>query len=107
MLLRASQLPAVLGLALALAGGAQAQSASATLHLRSLAATCANCHGTEGRAVEGSGNVSLRGLGKDYMVTQMIAFRDGTRPATVMHQLAKGYTPEQIEQIAAYFAAFK
>jgi sulfide dehydrogenase cytochrome subunit len=32
-------------------------------------------------------------------------FRDGKRSATVMHQLAKGYTDEQIDAIAAYFAA--
>jgi cytochrome c553 len=37
----------------------------------------------------------------------MKAFKDGTRPATVMHQLAKGYTDQQIEQLAAYFAAKK
>ena len=35
----------------------------------------------------------------------MIAFREGKKPATVMHQIAKGYTPEQIDQLAAYFAA--
>lgn len=97
---------AALGLS-ACAVGAAAQTPSQTLHLRALAATCANCHGTDGRAVEGAGNIALRGLGKDYIVQQMNAFRDGTRPATVMHQLAKGYTPEQIEQLAAYFAAPK
>lgn len=98
---------AAVGLMLVAAGGAHAQSASERLHLKALAATCANCHGTDGRAVEGAGNVALHGLGKDYIVTQMIAFREGKRPATVMHQLAKGYTPEQIDQIAAYFAASK
>jgi cytochrome c553 len=34
----------------------------------------------------------------------MKAFRDGTRPATIMHQLAKGYSDEQIELMAEYFA---
>jgi cytochrome c553 len=29
------------------------------------------------------------------------------KPATVMHQISKGYTDPQIEQIAAYFAAQK
>jgi len=90
---------------LVVAGGAQAQSASQTLHLKALAATCANCHGTDGRAVDGAGSIPLRGLGKDYIVAQMTAFREGKRAATVMHQLAKGYTPEQVEQLAAYFAA--
>ena len=37
----------------------------------------------------------------------MRAFRDGQRPATVMHQIAKGYTDPQIDAIAAWFAAQK
>jgi cytochrome subunit of sulfide dehydrogenase len=86
---------------------AYGQSSSAALHTRALAATCANCHGTEGRAVPGDAMVSLAGLPKDHIVTQMQAFRDGKRPATVMHQITKGYTNEQIESIAAYFAAKK
>lgn len=87
-------------------GSAQAQSAeSARLHLRSLAATCANCHGTDGRAVSGESMVNLAGLGKTYIVEQLTAFRDGKRPATVMHQLTKGYTDAQIDAVAGYFAA--
>ncbi len=77
------------------------------LNIRSLAATCANCHGTNGKAQDGSAVVSLAGLPKDYIVAQMTAFKSGTRPATVMHQLAKGYSDAQIEQIAGYFAAQK
>jgi cytochrome subunit of sulfide dehydrogenase len=77
------------------------------LNIRSLAATCANCHGTNGKAHEGSAVVSLAGLSKDYIVTQMKAFQSGARPATIMHQLSKGYSDQQIEQIAAYFAAQK
>lgn len=71
---------------------------------RSLAATCSNCHGTEGRSATKE-VVSLAGLPKEQIVSQMKAFKDGTRPATIMHQLAKGYTDQQIELIADYFAA--
>ena len=78
-----------------------------TINLKSLAATCANCHGTNGKAFEGSAVVTLAGLPKDYIVTQMKAFATGQRPATIMHQLAKGYSDTQIEQIASYFAAQK
>jgi len=71
--------------------------------VRSLAATCSNCHGTDGRTL---GNIpSLAGLSKAYFVEQMRAFKAGTRPATVMQQLAKGYTDEQFDTLAAYFAA--
>jgi cytochrome subunit of sulfide dehydrogenase len=42
-----------------------------------------------------------------YLIEQMKAFKAGTRPATVMHQLSKGYSDAQIESIAAYYAAQK
>src|SRR5437762_7109944 len=70
--------------------------------VRAMAATCANCHGTDGRSV---GPVpGLAGADKGYIVQQMQEFKAGKRPATIMHQLAKGYTDEQIDQLAAYFA---
>lgn len=86
------------------ASSAGAQDA-AQLYQRSLAATCANCHGTEGRTTQGSAIPALAGMPKDYMLTQMKAFKDGTRPATVMHQLSKGLTDAQIESVATYFSA--
>ena len=98
-------LAAALGLT-SVALNAAAQDA-ATLNLRSLAATCGNCHGTDGRAVAGSAVVSLAGLSKDNILTQMKAFKSGTRPATVMHQISKGYSDAQIESLAGYFAAVK
>ena len=83
---------------------AAATSAQPTLQTRSLAATCAACHGTDGNAVPSAGLIGLRGRDKTYLLTQLTAFRAGTRPSTVMQQIAKGYTPEQLEQLAAYFA---
>jgi len=73
---------------------------------RSLAATCAACHGTEGRSVSKE-VIPLAGLPRDFLASQMRAFKEGRRPATVMHQLAKGYTDRQIDAIAGYFAAQK
>jgi len=73
---------------------------------RNLAASCAICHGTEGRAVT-KDVIPLAGLPKDHIATQMRAFRDGKRPATVMHQIAKGYTDQQIDAMATWFAAQK
>jgi cytochrome subunit of sulfide dehydrogenase len=67
-----------------------------------LAANCANCHGTTGNAK--GAMPSLAGQPKAYIVEQMRAFRDGKRTATIMHQLAKGYTDPQIEAIADHFA---
>ena len=76
-----------------------------TLRIKTLAATCAACHGTSRRAVEGAAVPGLAGMPAAYMVEQMKAFKNGSRPATVMHQLAKGYSDAQIEQLAVYFAA--
>lgn len=105
--------PVVSLLALLLSAGAWAQNAVPTATAISvtttnpayLAANCANCHGTVGNAV--GAMPSLAGLKADYISEQMRAFRDGKRPATLMHQLAKGYTDAQIDAISGYFAAQK
>ena len=73
---------------------------------RQLASACAICHGTDGHAVTKE-MISLAGRSRDDLAAQLRAFRDGQRPATVMHQIAKGYSEAQIEQLAAYFAAQK
>lgn len=74
------------------------------LALKSLAATCANCHGTDGRAAEGSSVTSLAGMDRTYLLKQMTDFKSGARPATVMHQISKGYSDAQIDALAGYFA---
>ena len=71
--------------------------------VRSWAASCANCHGTNG--VAQPGNETLAGMKKEDIVSKMLDFKSGRKPATVMHQLAKGYSDEQINAIAGYFAA--
>ena len=86
--------------------GAAAFSATSQEAGRYIAAPCAICHGTDGRAVTRD-VIALAGLPRDHIVSQMQAFRDAKRPATVMHQIAKGYSDEQIAQLAAYFAAQK
>jgi sulfide dehydrogenase cytochrome subunit len=80
---------------------------AAVLRQRALAATCANCHGTQGRAVDGAAVPGLAGMPAPYLVEQMKAFKAGTRPATVMQQLSKGFSDAQIESVAGYFAAQK
>jgi cytochrome c553 len=72
---------------------------------RSLAATCANCHGTGGVSV---GDLpSLAGKPQEETVRLMQEFKSGARTGTIMNQLAKGYTDEQIEALAGWFAAQK
>lgn len=72
---------------------------------RYLAGNCANCHGTDGRSAGGGGMPGLAGLSRTYFIEQMNAFRTGTRQATIMHQLSKGYTEAQIAALADFFAA--
>jgi cytochrome c553 len=108
----------LLGLALGLAmvltsqvAHAQAQTAPAPTAAESavagrvLASNCANCHGLDGRSA--GGMPMLAGYPRDAMVATMQAFRSGQRPATIMHQLSKGYTDEQIALVAEHFSRLK
>lgn len=72
---------------------------------RNLAATCTSCHGTNG--VSRSEIPSLAGVDSADLVRKMQDFKSGARSGTVMPQLAKGYTDEQIGLIADWFAAQK
>ena len=69
---------------------------------RALAATCATCHGIDGQAKEGMKR--LTGKSSAEIVNLIKAFRSGERRATIMQQIAKGYTDDQIELIAKYFS---
>lgn len=67
------------------------------------AAACASCHGTDGRAQPGMASLA----GRTDLQKILLEYKAGTRPATLMHQISKGYTDEQLGQIADYFAAQK
>jgi cytochrome c553 len=71
---------------------------------RRLYASCAGCHGTKGKTAPGSSLPPLAGQSRDALVASMKAFQDGSRPSTIMQQLAKGYSGEQIDLIAGYLA---
>jgi cytochrome subunit of sulfide dehydrogenase len=73
---------------------------------RNLAAGCAICHGTEGRSMT-KDLAPLAGLPKEYIAKQLADFRDGKRPATVMQQIAKGYSNAEIDAMAAWFGSQK
>jgi cytochrome subunit of sulfide dehydrogenase len=89
------------------AQGAAPQAQTPDLRIRQLASSCANCHGTNGVAVTGSPVVGLAGYDAAAFTAAMVAFKNGTRPATIMHQISKGYTDEQVAQLAAHFASLK
>lgn len=96
-LVRTAALALLAGLALP---GAMAQD---MLLARNLAATCANCHGTNGNA---RGDMKpLAGVSAGKIIAMVADFKSGDQPSTIMQQIAKGYTDEQIKLVAAYFAA--
>jgi cytochrome c553 len=97
-----AKLAALAALALT-AGWGQAQQAQDSLLARNLAATCANCHGTNGNALGDSR--PLAGMAAEKIIAALADFKSGAQAATVMHQIAKGYTDEQIRLIAGYLAA--
>lgn len=70
---------------------------------RNLAASCANCHGTHGRP-RGTVMPPLAGMKAEVMQELLADFRSGRQAGTVMPQIVKGYTEEQLRLIAAYFA---
>lgn len=71
--------------------------------VRAWAASCAACHGTDGQAQQGA--VRLAGRDRKELYGMLLAFKAGERPSTVMSQHAKGYTDDELRQLAAWFAA--
>lgn len=91
----------ILGIWAAIAAPASAQTADVTI----LAATCSGCHGA---AANGSGSVpGLKGQQPAHLADQLKAFKAGTRPATVMNRLAKGYTDDEIAGLALHFSRLR
>jgi cytochrome c553 len=74
-------------------------------YARNLAAACAGCHGTDG--VSAGIMPSLVGQDRAVLIQQLQDFKNGRRPSTVMQQISKGYTDEQLEIISGYFAQKK
>ncbi len=67
-----------------------------------LANPCAGCHGPDG---DSPGAIpSLKGLSADEIASSMKAYKADRRKGTVMNRIAKGYTDEEIDLMASYFA---
>lgn len=92
-------------LAASLSAVAAAQTSPSEREVRTWAAACAACHNTDGRSV--GGMPALAGRPGDDLYRALIEFRTGKRPATVMHQHARGYTEDELRAIADWFSAVK
>jgi sulfide dehydrogenase cytochrome subunit len=97
------RIPCLLAAAMTAVGSAAAAQVAQPDPGRDIAASCANCHGANGVSV--GVTASLAGVPKQDMVAKLREFKSGARAGTIMPQLAKGYTDEQIELAAAWFAA--
>lgn len=96
--------PGVLALAAAMllhAGGAQADERRGAI----LANTCFSCHGTDGHSA--GAMPSIDGKSADYITDTLKRFRSGEKESTVMVRIAKGFTDEEIEMLAAFFSGSK
>jgi cytochrome c553 len=63
------------------------------------ASSCSGCHGKAGPVPV------ITGRDATEIVAAFDAFRAGTKPATVMDRIAKGFTPEETVAIAAWWAS--
>ena len=61
---------------------------------RLMAETCVTCHSTEAHAHSTIPPLDGRPAGE--LLRILLAFRDGTRPATIMDRIARGYSREQL-----------
>jgi sulfide dehydrogenase cytochrome subunit len=66
------------------------------------AASCSGCHAV--REPASSAIPKIYGRNADEIVAAMTAFRDGSRPSTVMNRIAKGFSDDELRPIAAWLA---
>jgi len=69
------------------------------------AASCSGCHALHEPA--SSPIPRIYGRDANEIVTVMAAFRDGSRPSTVMGRIAKGFSDEELRPIAAWLESQK
>ena len=63
------------------------------------AESCTGCH------VNGGGVGVLQGRPAADIARQMEAYRSGEQPATLMNRIVKGFSPEEVTALSAWFAA--
>ncbi|MFN4098355.1 MAG: c-type cytochrome [Pararhodobacter sp.] len=70
-----------------------------------IAQGCAGCHGQAG---EGAGSVpDIAGYDREAFVQTWAEFREGERFATIMTRIARGYTDEEVAELADYFSSLR
>lgn len=65
---------------------------------------CAACHNADGNSTV-TQYPNLGGQGADYLAKQMAEFKDGTRVNAIMQPMVAALTPEDMADLAAFFAS--
>lgn len=71
---------------------------------------CAACHGITGKGMPDAGFPALASQNEDYIKSQMMKFRDGTRANdsnSMMRNIALSFEDEQLNAVAKYIASMK
>jgi sulfide dehydrogenase cytochrome subunit len=89
--------------ALALLGGHPVALADARVS-KALSVPCNGCHGPDGVS-PGVSIPSIAGLDSEFMTKVLEQYRDGSRQATIMNRIARGYKTYELRKIAGYFSA--
>jgi thiosulfate dehydrogenase len=69
------------------------------------APACASCHGPNGEGNAQAAFPQLAGLGAPYLRHQLESYEDGSRASAVMEPIAKALKPDQVADVAAWFAS--
>ena len=69
------------------------------------AATCAGCHGADGKGV--APNPPLAGMKESDFVAKLKAYKSGAKENPMMKQFASGLSDQDMADLAAYYASLK
>jgi sulfide dehydrogenase cytochrome subunit len=95
--------PAMACIAILLSLTAQAATASDDRVSEALSVPCNGCHGPDGVS-PGVSIPSIAGLNAEFMNKVLEQYRDGSRKATIMNRIARGYKVYELRKIARYFS---
>ena len=71
-----------------------------------LADTCAGCHGFNGSS-KGPATPSIAGFSTEYLTEVLKAYKSGDASSTIMGRIAKGYSDEELAQVAEFYSKKK
>lgn len=71
-----------------------------------LADTCQGCHGMNGNSL-GPAMPSIAGMSAEYLTEVLKAYKSGDASSTIMGRITKGYSDEELKQVAEVYSKKK